>query len=673
MKKLQSYLLFFSFLLLATTVLAQEETVLTIHGKAVSKGEFERIYKKNNLTGQESNQKTIEDYLQLFINFKLKVTEAESLGMDTAQSFQKELAGYRKQLAKPYLINKEVDDLLLKEAYERMQYDVNAEHILISIENEGNPADTLKAYEEAIRLRKKILAGEPFEKVAAMFSADQSAKKNNGNLGYFTGFQMVYPFETAAFNTPVSEISMPVRTRFGYHLIKVLDKRPAVGSVKVSHIMIAANESNTDEEVNKAYAKALNIYNQLKGGANFKELAERHSDDKSSAVKGGELQEFGTGRMVPEFEKAAFALQNPNDFSEPIRTQFGIHIIKLHEKKGIGSFDEMKTELKSKIQRDERANKSKEVFISQLRKEYPIIENSKNLALFIKQLPDTLLNGKWNGTIDKNGALILFTLNNKEFTGSEFALYLAKNTTSKTKIASTQEYLTQEYFKWQDQALLETEDNNLEKKYPEFRYLMNEYHDGILLFDLSDKLIWSKAVKDTAGLVDFYARSDKRYYWEERAECVFYTFHIKNDSSSIAPEKQAISNQKAMSKIHKLALKRTKKAMTNELFLKKASNILAKSKSNYTLTLEDKLLEKESNHLLKQTSWNPGISEVIDNAGELVFIQIKEIKPRTEKSFYEVKGLITADYQNYLEEKWIEELKQKYEVNVDMNVLQSIH
>ncbi len=671
MKKLQSYFLIFTFLFVFSAVSAQDETVLTIHGKAVSKGEFERIYKKNNLSGQESNQKSIEEYLQLFINFKLKVAEAESLGMDTAQSFQKELAGYRKQLAKPYLISKDVDEQLIHEAYNRMQLDVHAAHILISIENEGSPADTLKAWNEAIRLRNKILAGESFEKIASNYSTDQSAKKNQGDLGYFTGFQMVYPFESAAFNTPSGEISMPVRTRFGYHLIKVIDKRPAIGTVKVAHIMFSANESNTPEEQEKALAKINNIYSQLQAGGDFKSLAEKFSDDKTSAVKGGELQEFGTGRMVPEFEKAAFALQQVNDYSKPVKTAFGYHIIKLLEKKGIGSFDEIKSELKSKIQRDERANKSKEVFIAQLRKEYPIVENRKNLDLFIKQLPDSMLNGKWNGQSEK-AAIVLFTADKRNFTSHDFGAYLAKTTTPKTKVSSKQDYLLSEYVKWQDQSLLEIEDHNLEQKYPDFRYLMNEYHDGILLFDLSDQLIWSKAVKDTAGLSEFYAQSDKRYFWEERAECTFYTFALKNDSSMITAEKQLIYNQKALYKIHKLAVKRSKKPISNELFLEKASKILAKTKSSYTLTLEDKLLEKESNHLLKQTTWAPGTSEIFDNAGEQVFIQIKAIQPKTEKALSEVKGLVTADYQNYLEEKWIAELKQKYEVHVDMKVLQSI-
>jgi len=308
-----------------------------------------------------------------------------------------------------------------------------------------------------------------------------------------------------------------------------------------------------------------------------------------------------------------------------------------------------------------------------LKTQYTIVEPKKALDQFIRSLPDTLLNGKWDGQLASNPTAVLITISDQNFTAQEFAKWLAKATTPKTKIASSKEYITNEYHNWMNQCLMDLEDKNLEKKYPDFRYLMSEYHDGILLFDLSDKLIWSKAVKDTAGLVEFYSKSDKKYYWEERAECYFYQLHEKNDTAStLTKEKLALNNQKALEKLRKLAEKRAKKPVSNEIFIAKANKIIQKSKSNYEISILEKLLEKEANPMLKQVSWTPGLSQIFDNAGELVFIQIKSIKPKTEKTLQEVKGLVTADYQTYLEQKWIEELKQKYEVHVDKKVLETI-
>lgn len=666
--------LYLLMLLLPLMSVAQNEdaTIMTINGKKVSKGEFERIYRKNNLVNSSEAQKPVEEYVNLFINFKLKVAEAEALGMDTLSSFRNELAGYRKQLAKPYLVNKEVDEQLLLEAYERMQWDVNAAHILFSIEGEGSPADTLKAWNEAIKVRTKILNGENFDKLAQQISADPSAKKNNGNLGYFTGFQMVYPFETAAFNTKPGELSMPVRTRFGYHLIKVNEKRPAVGQVKVAHIMLSFADSQNEEEVAKIKAKITNIYDQLLAGADFAELAQKFSDDKGSAMKGGELQEFGTGRMVPDFERIAFSLKNPGEISEPFKTSFGFHIVKLIEKKGLSSFDEMKNELKSKIQRDERANKSKDIFVASLKKEYNYQENAKNLDSFIQSFPDSLLTVNWDGKILDKKSLILFIADNSIYSQEEFARFVAKSLAAKPQMTSKNEFLRNQFKLWVNQVLTDLEDRNLEKKYPEFRYLMNEYHDGILLFDLSDKMVWSKAVKDTLGLQAFYSESAKRYYWDERADCVIYTLHKKLDSTNLPVEKLAKANQKALIKITKLAQKRVSKAMSDEQFTTKALSILQKSKSNYILSLKNEKFEKSGWHLLSKVDWNAGYYGPFDQAGEKVFFQIKQILPKTEKSLSEVKGLVTADYQNYLEKIWIEELKQKYEVSVDKEVLSTI-
>ncbi len=305
--------LFAGLLLAASTVQTQAQTkdsvLLNVAGNNITKAEFERVYYKNNNKENSNDEKSVREYLDLYINYKLKVKEAEALKMDTAQAFIDELAGYRKQLAQPYLTDKDVNDNLIKEAYDRLQKDVKASHILLKLNPDALPKDTLAAYNRIMKIREKLLKGADFAKMARDSSEDPSAKENSGDLGYFTGMQMVYPFETAAYTTKVGQISMPVRTRFGYHLIKVDDIRPAVGEIHAAHIMIRCTSTDADSIQKEAKRKIDEINGKLKAGAKFEDMVTQYSDDKGSVSNGGILPWFGTGKMVPEFEKAAFALK----------------------------------------------------------------------------------------------------------------------------------------------------------------------------------------------------------------------------------------------------------------------------------------------------------------------------------------------------------------------------
>jgi len=367
---------FFLFFLLIVFIQSPQsqnnnEILLTIHDRKITKAEFERIYRKNNRNSSIIDKKSLEEYLDLFINFKLKVIEAKELGLDITASFIKEFEGYRKQLAKPYLIDNKTNEELISEAYKRIKQEVRASHILIRVDINATPEDTLFAYNKTLNIRERLLEGEPFEIVAKRTSDDPSVKNNGGDLGYFTAFQMPYSFETAAYNTNVSELSMPVTTRFGYHIIKVTDKRVAQGQIKVAHILLTVSQGAKQEEKEKARKKIVDIYEQLKNDEDFGELAKKYSEDPGTAKNGGELPWFGVGRiMVREFENAAFALKKNGDISGPVRTSVGWHIIKRIDKKEIESFDEMKTQLENKISKDERALISKMSFIQKLKREY---------------------------------------------------------------------------------------------------------------------------------------------------------------------------------------------------------------------------------------------------------------------------------------------------------------
>ena len=325
------------FLFLAFSITAQKKDAVFIDfgDEQVTKSEFKRVYQKNN-SGEIISKSTVDEYLDLYINFKLKVKEAEAKGMDEDPAFISELKGYRKQLAQPYLTAEGILEELKKEAYERLQYDIKASHILVAVAEDAKPEDTLAAYRKALKIRKQLAGGEDFAQAAKVYSDDPSVKTNGGNLGYFTAFYMVYPFETAAYNTPEGELSKVVRSQFGYHILKVVDKREAVGNIKVAHILISNDKelSKTDDPE----GKIKEIYAKIKDGEDFGSLASQFSDDTRSASSGGQLPMFGVGRMVPEFEEVAFSLEEDGDVSEPFETPYGWHIVKRIEQAPIGSF-----------------------------------------------------------------------------------------------------------------------------------------------------------------------------------------------------------------------------------------------------------------------------------------------------------------------------------------------
>jgi peptidyl-prolyl cis-trans isomerase SurA len=328
-------------LLLSFGTLAQKQdpVLLEINGKPVTKSEFLQIYLKNN-NDPKYDKVSLDEYMELFKKFKLKVAEAEALGYDTIPKLKKELDGYKKQLALPYLIDSAKNEALVREAYDRTKTEVRASHILIRMESNASPADTLAAYNKIMGLKKRIEKGEDFGFVARSKggSDDPSAITNGGDIGFFTAFQMVYPFEEKAYNTPVGSISEPFRTKFGYHILKVTDKRPARGTIKTSHIMVSVPKEASQEDAQNAEKKINELYDMLVNGSKFEDLASDHSDDPSTSNKGGILPPFGTGtttRMVPVFEDAAFALKNDGDISKPVRTEYGFHIIRRLEWKDV--------------------------------------------------------------------------------------------------------------------------------------------------------------------------------------------------------------------------------------------------------------------------------------------------------------------------------------------------
>lgn len=673
----------------STAQTVNDPVLMTIGGSPVTKSEFERVYRKNNNREDINDPAAIQEYMQLFINYKLKVKEAETLQLDTSSSFITELNGYKKQLAQPYLTDKNVSEELLREAYERLKKEVRASHILVKIGEGALPKDTLEAWNRIMIIRdhllnkaitpqrmaeyetmvkkifqpdsvaherieslKKVIrmkAGNneaSFASVARAISDDPSAVDNGGDLGYFTALMMVYPFETAAYNTKPGEISMPVRTKFGYHLIRVTDVRNASGEILTAHIMVKHTPNASEQDSLQAKQKIDEIYAKLKAGEKFEDLAQQFSDDRGSAKSGGVLPWFGTGRMVAEFEKAAFALEKDGDFSEPVKTSYGWHIIKRLEKRPLASFEDKKAELKNQIARDSRSELGKTSLIARIKKENGFKEFIKNKDEFINSLDTSLVNGNWSPASLSKLNKPLFSLGGKIYTQADFANYISSRQTKRTNI-SPQAIGYSMYDNFVNDTCIEFEESQLENKYPDFRNLMREYRDGILLFDLTDKMVWSKAVKDSAGLAEFYENNKQNYMWGKRCKAVVYTCSSKDIASKVK--------------------KMLKKGANAD---KIAAEINDKSQLN--VSIKEGTFSKGDNESVDQVTWVKGVAPEIIKGNQVIIVDIKEVLEPMPKTLDEAKGLVTSDYQNYLEQNWLSELRQKYEVKIDEEVLKTV-
>ncbi len=624
--------------------------LLSVADEQVTVEEFERIYRKNN-TESSLNRQTPEEYLELFINFKLKVKEAESLGLDTTAKFINELEGYRKQLAKPYLTDDEAKLEMMHEAYERAQLDINASHILIKLPPNPTPDDTLAAFKKIIEIRDRIVKGEDFETVARATSDDASVQRNGGNLGYFTVFSMIYPFESMAFNTPVGGISMPFRSNYGFHILKVNDRRPARGQVKVAHIFVRTPDGMSEAERKEAYEKVQFIYDSLQLGEDFSHLATLHSEDPSSARNGGEIPWFGTGRMIPEFEDACFSIEESGNYTKPIKSSYGWHIIKLLDKKGIGTYEEMEPELQEKINRGDRGKHYTERYISKLKEAHGFTEFPGALESVYASVDSTLLVGNWDGGALEKDATPLMKIGDLLYPAGDFVVYL-ETSQSTGKSRDPHNYVEMLYDQFVQEKVMEYEESKLSEKYPEFRYIYQEYHDGILLFDIMDQTVWSKAVSDTLGLMAYHREHEDNYMWPER-----------NDALVIACGKDA--DLAGVRKAYKKILKgKLDEAALNEAYC--ANDTVP------CISLEHLLVEKGENDLVDAMNGQPGLGPVSEKDGLNSFVILKGKRAPEPKQLDQARGQITSDYQNYLEAEWIKLLRQKYPVKVDNTLLSGI-
>lgn len=620
-----------------------KDVLFTVSEEPVYASEFLRVYKKNLDLVQDESQKNIDEYLKLFTNYKLKLKEARSLNLHEKPSYKRELSNYKKQLAKNYITDSKVTDELVKEAYERTSYEVNANHILIKINENANPQDTLVAYNKITKLRDRALK-EGFEKVRAEVHNGQTVFGEK--LGYFGGFKMVYKFESAAFNTEVGKVSKPFRTRFGYHIVNVLDKRKSRGERTVAHIMVV--DKKQDSLTDKSEVRIQDIYKKLNQGETFEALAKQFSDDKNSAPNGGKLKPFSSGQLrAKEFEDVAFNLENEGDISEPFKTDFGWHIVKLHNKKPVPSFEAIKPELVEKVKRDSRSKLIDDALVSKLKAKYNISYKRPNLDYFISILNEDYFNRAWKLPQDFKGSESLVKIDKKQFTYNDFGVYLSNSQRNTNTKESLESLVLKKYDAFLNESIIKYQENNLEFENVDYANIVTEYRDGLLLFDLMENTIWNTAKTDSTTIAEFYEANKENYIKPKR---------IQATVASSAKQK---------------TLKKVSKLLSKNMALDEIKS-LVNSNNEVDVIFTSGIMDATHQALPKGFEFKKGLSKILKHNDAYIVVNVKEILPEQQKTLEESKGSVISDYQSFKEQNWLKGLSEKYPIKVNENVLEKI-
>jgi len=624
------------------------QTLFNYGPNSVSKDEFLRVYKKNSINKKPDMSDTaLKSYLDLYTLFRMKVAEADKEKLDTVQAIDNELNNYRKQLAKNYLTDEQVTNRLVREAYDRMKEDVRIEHILISC---PPGSDTVAAYAKIDSIYHLIETKKAdFETLAREFSDDKGSKENGGDIGFFTVFQTVYPIENVAYTTPVGGISHPFHTQFGYHIVKVLDKRADRGQVKVAQVMIKVSKSMGDKGIQAASKRADSVETMVKNGVPFAELVAKYSDDQFSVKDEGVLKPFGVGKMVMPFENAAFALKHPGDVSEPIKTDYGYHIIKLIEKMPLAPYDSLAPQIKRKVENDSRAQTARDYFFAKVKekngfKEFP--ENVKEISEKLMSVPDTGKSAKLIKASEyKHMTKPVFTLGGKNYLQSDFAVFF--ETLNHGKMNGPKNAAVHDAFNlYVSNVVNDFEEHKLVQENPDFKNLMEEYRDGIMLFELMDRNVWSKAARDTDGLKAFYETHKSKYMWEPGFEGSVYKFKTRAllDSGVIL-----------------LRANVTDEDMVKAINTSAHPDGVSVQRGRY-----------EFSHFKDATKEDLGMSKMKVLAppnGPYMIVNAREVyNTPGQKSLDEARGYAVAEYQDYLEKQWNEKMRREYPLKLNDKV-----
>jgi peptidyl-prolyl cis-trans isomerase SurA len=619
-----------------------DDVLFTVDGDPVKSSEFVRVYNKNLDLVKDESQKDVDAYLKLFINYQLKIKEARRLGMDTIPKYKREFESYKKQLSKNYLSDSNVTDALIKEAYNRSTQDIKASHILVRLDE--NEKDTLQVYNQLMSLRERV-KNEGFGKVKNEVHDGKTIFAED--LGWFSAFKMVYEFENAAYNTKVGDISKPFRTRFGYHIVLVEDKRPSLGEVTVAHIMVSNNQKdsllNPETRINE-------IYRKMNQGENFESLAKQFSDDQSSANNGGLLSPFTGGQLnSQEFESTSFNLNLPGDISKPFSTEYGWHIVKLISKKAVQPMEEVKAELENKVKRDARSSLINTALAKKLKKKYAVVDDPKKVASFNTILTNDFFNRAWIVPADLESNKELFKIGAAKVTYGDFANHLlSMQKAYNGKSVPFETIVEKEYKEFQENKILAYHEDNLEFENEDFAQILKEYRDGLLLFDLMEKEVWNAAVQDSTGLKNYYEAHKSDYIWKDRVDVILAT-----------TAKEADAN-----KVKEMMMQ----GMSDE-DISKTLNSDAEQKVIFTKGL----METDHQSLPQDLELHKGISKIYQYNDAFHVMMINEVMPRANKSFDEAKGKVISDYQNSIEDNWLKSLNNRYKVEINSKTLKKVN
>lgn len=624
----------------------KKNVLLTINSNPVYSSDFTKVFNKNLDLVVEESQKNVAGYLDLFIDYKLKITEAYAQELDKNQQYIKEFKKYEDQLAKKYIYDKRVVSKLVEEAYDRSLEEINAEHILVLSNLNDSPNDTLKAYNKIKEAHVKALKGENFTSLVIEYSEEPGAKKSKGKLGYFTAFQMVYPFENTAYNTKVGEISQITRTSFGYHIIKINDRRKKKPKINVSHIMIFSNKDkkaeDPEERINELYAMIMQ-------GEPFEKIAKQFSEDKNTGVKGGQLKTFGPGDLkAPKFENAAYSIKNEGEIIAPVQSAFGWHIIRLNEKFSIPSFEEQKDDIEKKVKGGARALVVTQAINNKIIKKYGFKEGESYISYFNNFVNDSILSRKWTySSIPLTENQILFTIGDHDVTYTDYAEYLRDNQKTIKKYINKESLLIDMYVKFKNETLKNYFKERLEVENTEYATIINDYRNGLLVYDVMNKNIWQIAKTDSTGLKDYYETKKNNYKWKKRLDVDIYS-----------------SSDEITTKQVQTLLMRGEESAT----IKKQIN--SDGKIN-VITVSD-VFEIDQSELPEDIIPEKGVSDIKLNDGFYVVVNIKEVIEPTLKEFDEVRGTVISDFQTEIEKKWMQSLRDKYEVKINNKSLKKL-
>ena len=652
-------ILFFGILHTAT---AQKDPVLfSVQNKPVHVSEFDYIYKKTNGEKADYSQKSLDEYLDLYIKFKLKVQRARDMQLDTIPALIKELSGYRRQLANSYLVDKEVTEKLVEEAYQRSQEEVDISHIMVKLSSNPQPADTLMAYKKIMKAKAALDSGQSFSMVAKEYSEDDNSKNNSGRLGYFgaifrPGF---YEMESAAYNLKVGKYYRPIRTAAGYHIIKLNSKRPARGEVEAAHILLRTEKGKSDK---KQLATIDSLYQLLNNGGNFEKLASEFSQHQQTAKKGGYIGFVSTNSPVEEsFKDQVFDLKSDKSFSKPFKSSVGWHIVSRISKKPVEAPEIAKRRLQTKIQNSakgkagklSRQELAKQAMIVKIKKEANFKEKASVKKQMLANIDSTYTSHRWKKVLTNQDEVFSFG-DKMKYTVADFNEFsktastrLKRNKNADPKLVAEAVY--QEFI---DDSALKYEEAQLENKYPEFKSLMREYEEGILLFEATKLQVWDKASTDSIGLATFHATVPDKYQWKERAVVDLYTLRSGNES-------------------------KVKEIVTMLGSGKSPEDVLStlNKEDQQILSVQEKEYEKGRDKNLDKISWKAGAVTAAlknDRTRSTSFMVIKSIKAPGVKTLDEARGYVIADYQDFLEKKWLAELKANYKVEKNDKVFKSL-